>query len=859
MGRKLFRTALASGVCALALAGATLAEARDFRIPAGDLQTALDVYIKQSGVQLIYRPDDVRGARTHGAAGSMQDGDALSRLLQGTGLKAQRHASGAVALVGAEPGPQGDAASEPDLPAEAAEQNTVEEVIVRATKRDESIMQVPVSMTAVTANDIERIGAKSLEDLARSVPGVVIRPGGEQGDKGFIIRGVSSASRSSTVAVYIDDTPITFGSSTPDLKLFDVSQVEFLRGPQGTLFGSSSMGGAIRYASQQPSFAGTSGFVKIEGALIQDGSQDYEIQGAVGGPIVEDRLAFRASAFARHDGGYLELRDEDTGKVLKDNINTMESYGGRVAFKALLGEGFDATLSAIYQQQNSNYLNTFFSVRGMDVVTPMQDSRVDRTDSWRDDKTFLPNLTVNYDLGFAKLTSSTSYVRREYAFSSDFSFFLQRALGLPDEIGGARYGRDFYAQDLETNTFESVVEEIRLVSQGDGPFQWILGGYYQDSDENSTFYVPTNLGVVEPAFASLLLPRGSVYSRDISIGRKQKALFGEVSYTLADRLKLTAGVRLTEMELTLRRAGDGLLNGGPNVDQGSSKEQPVTPKFSAQYTFSPNAMVYATAAKGFREGGPNTTVADLPACQVALAVLGLTQAPSTYDTDTVWSYELGAKLQTADRRFRFVGSVYRIDWEGIQQTISLGDDCGFSFIGNLGKARSQGFEAETSWRPTDALRFDASLGYTDAHLTEDLVLGADPVTGPILAAAEGTQLADVPRWTGMLAAQYTFNPVADWDAYLRGELQYVGKSHRHLNTPGDDPRDLEASDYTLINLRLGAARGPYEVSLFVNNLFDDDTETYKTHIGFAPGSNSEGYEAQRNRPRTIGASLKRRF
>jgi iron complex outermembrane receptor protein len=859
-----FKSTVACGVAASAIffASAVLAQAKTFDIPSQAAAKSIPEFGRQAGLQITAPVSSLRGVRTPSVRGSLEPEAALALLLRGTGLVVVRNDGRTITL---QAGPQAMGAAEraPDeSQAAESEQTTVEEVIVRATKRDESIMQVPVSMTAVTANDIEKLGAKNLEDLARSVPGVLIKSADEQSDKTFVIRGVSSQSSSATVAVYIDDTPITFGTATPDLKLFDVSQIEILRGPQGTLFGSSSMGGAIRYTSPQPSFAGTTGMVKVEGALLQDGSPDYEIQGMVGGPIIEDRLAFRASAFARHDGGYLELRDEDTGKVLKDDINTVETWGGRAALKLLVTDDIDATLSAIYQKQDSNWLPTFFSARGMDAATPLQPmSRVDRTDIYRDDETFLPNLTINADLGFAKLTSSTSYVRREYDLSSDFSYFVQRALGLPDTAGNAPYGRALSVNDLEAWKFKGWVQEIRLASQGNGPFQWIVGAYYQKTNQLAQTGVPSNLGVVEPFFDPFLLDEGKVFVSRNEIDREQKALFGEVSYTLFDKLKLTAGVRVTEMEIQVDTLQDGFFNGGLTTSKGASKERPVTPKYSAQYTFSPNAMMYVTAAKGFREGGPNRPVpANIPACAAALAQLGLTAAPSSYDTDSVWSYELGAKVQTPDHRLRFSGAVYRVDLEGIQQTINLLGGCGFPFIGNFGKARSQGFEAETTWRPTNDLRFDLGFGYTDAHLTQDLVLGADE-NGPIVAAPAGTDLANVPTWTLSLAAQYDFRLFNDWDAFVRGQVQYIGDSHQTAGTIADDPRMLESPDFTLVNLRAGLSRGPYEFNVFVNNLFDDDTIYYKSYGNFAPGpaGDDQGYEAQRIRPRTIGASLKRKF
>jgi iron complex outermembrane receptor protein len=736
--------------------------------------------------------------------------------------------------------------------AAADEPTALEEVVVHATKRDESILTVPVSITAVTADQIERMGAKDLEDLAHSVPGLVVEQSSEQSDKIYVIRGIASGAQSATMSIYLDDTPITFGAYSPDLKLFDVSQVEVLRGPQGTLFGSSSMGGAIRYTSQQPGFGGVSGSLKAEVGAVQDGSLSYEVQGAVGGPIVEDRAAFRLSAFGRHDGGYIDQRDEDTGRVVDEDVNTVDSAGARAALALRLTDQVDLLVSAIYQQQNGDSSSIFFSARGVDISTPLPPmSRVDRANVYHNDKIFLPSLTLNADLGFAKLTSTSSYVDRQLDAAIDFSYFIQGAIGVSDSSVP-----DLQAQALQSSHFKAFIQEVRLTSQGDGPLQWIVGAYYQKTDEPGSLNIPTNLGAVDPFFIPLLLEGGSVFSRKNAIEREHRALFGEVSYTFAEKLKLTAGLRLSDLELSVGRKSDGLFNGGPSQIQLKSGEKPVTPKFSAQYFISPDAMIYATAAKGFREGGPNSPVpSGLPACAAALLEIGRTDAPDSFETDSVWSYEIGGKLQTSDRRLRVAASAYVIDWEGIQQEINLGGGCGFSYTDNVGKARSQGFEAEATWRPTDALRFDVGLGYTDASLSEDLITGTDS-NGPVVAAKSGTQLPSTPDWTLSVAAQYDFQPIGEWDAYLRGEFQYIGEATRHLGTPSDDPRNLVRDSYELVNLRLGVRRDAYEFNLFVNNLFDDDTVLYQSFGSFSPAGS---YEGIRVRPRVIGASLKRSF
>ncbi|MDT9600354.1 TonB-dependent receptor [Sphingosinicella rhizophila] len=721
------------------------------------------------------------------------------------------------------------------------------DIIVTARRREESLMDVPVSISAVTAEEIELRGAKTLEDLARSVPGLVVARGSEQGDKNFAIRGISSAS---TVAVYLDDTPITFGENSPDLKLFDIAQVEVLRGPQGTLFGASSMGGAIRYASPRAHFTAFEGMGRVEGSLLRYGGTSYEGQGVVTGPLVHDRLALRLSGFYRHDAGYNDLRDETNGEIVRRNIDTVDSFGGRAALSARIGERVEGTLSVIYQDEDHDGLPTFFSGRGVtDTIALPPRSRVGRADNFRKDRTVLPNLTLSADLGFARLTSSSSYVNRKLAVGADFSYFVQAALGIPDPFPLSVQSREF-------REFSGYVQELRLASSSTGPLQWLLGGFYRKTSEHRPQSVPSNLGVLIPALEPALLPGGSLFEREVDTRRRQLAGFGELSYTIADVLTITAGVRFTELKQRIDREADGLFNGGFSEVHLASKESPITPKFSVQYSPSDQVMVYATAAKGFREGGPNAPVPlSLPACVSALAALGLTDAPATYGTDSLWSYELGTKLQTSDRKFRVVGAVYHIDWSKIQESINLSGGCGFGFTDNIGSARSRGFELEATWRPVNGLSIDVALGHNNAKLTQDLITGAN-ASGPIIAAPKGTRLSDTPDWTAFVAGHYTFPLSGSWKGFARAELQYVGDARRHLNTPSDDPRNLFQQSYELVNLRFGVTSGETEIQFFVNNLFNDDTLLYQSYQNFAPGTAYEGIQV---RPRVIGISAKRLF
>lgn len=705
-----------------------------------------------------------------------------------------------------------------------------------------------------TAQTIERSGSKNLEDLAHMVPSLVVQQGSELDSKSFLIRGIGNTpGTASTVTVYIDDTPISIGGESPDLKLFDVDRIEVLRGPQGTLFGSSAMGGAIRYISPRPDFNAFSGTAKVEVGQVESGGMNYEAQAAAGGPIVNDLASLRVSGFYRRDGGFINVVSESNGDVLKKNANSADSYGGRAALSFRLGSSVNATASVLYQDQHGNNLPIYFTGRGVTVTVPLDEfQKVQRTPVSFDDKFLLPNLTVTADLGAVTLTSSSSYIDRTVKSHSDYSYFVQAALGLPDPFGTPLVSAGYFDRKLT-----AYIQEVRLASQNSGPLRWQIGGYYQYAKRDASLSVASdNLGTLVPPLAPFILPGGVLFNSEQVTTSKQLAGFGELTYKATDKLELTAGVRVTRVRLGLDRADEGLFAGGSSSISLNSSETPVTPKASIKYDVSDHAMVYVTAAKGFREGGPNHPVPiGIPACQAALAKLGLTTVPPAYGSDSLWSYEVGGKLETSDRRAGANVAAYHIDWSKIQQAIALSGGCGFQFIDNVGKARVNGFEAETFVRPLSGLTLDGHLGFTDAKLAQDLITGAD-TSGPIVAAPKGTPLALVPKWTFGGSAQYEMSLGGGLSGYLRAQVDHIGHATRDLGTPSDDPRSHDRRAYTVASLRAAISRGRWELSVFADNLFNAHPVLFETFQEFAPGSASERTTL---RPRVIGTSLAAHF
>jgi iron complex outermembrane recepter protein len=472
--------------------------------------------------------------------------------------------------------------------------------------------------------------------------------------------------------------------------------------------------------------------------------------------------------------------------------------------------------------------------------------KTERVDVALEDRLVLPNLLVKADLGFAELTSSTSVQRQRIDLLNDLSYFIQGLFGLP--------GSDLAVPSDRMRHFDAFAQELRLASDREGAFTWLVGLYYRETKSTNSQVIGSNINTVLGVPDDQFLPDtpGAIETLEETFRGNERAIFGEASYNFTPALKLTAGVRYSSLERDVKQVETfaPLLGGGAAVvDPPASNEHPFTPKLSLSYDVAENAMVYATAAKGFREGGPNPPLLLVQSCLDSLATFGFSSPPVTYESDNLWSYELGAKFQTDDRRLRFQGAVFQIDWSDIQQTIPVGQTCGSSPNVNFGEARVRGVESELSWRALDSLTIDLSGAYTNAEITEDLV--------PLNVQA-GTPLSGVPEWTVSLSAQNDFAFSNGWEGYLRAEYQYVGDANRFLDTGGGQP-DLHRGAYDVVALRAGLSVGAYEFSLFADNLLDERPIISEGFGSFAPGVNGQGAARTTIRPRTVGISAAIRF
>jgi outer membrane receptor protein involved in Fe transport len=780
------------------------------------------------------------------------------------------------------------AAQTPDAPA-AAPSNAgsaaaPEEVIVTATRRSQALSKVTESVSAFSAAKMDLLNVKSFADLAKYTPGIDFDPDSNN----ISIRGIKSDAGSATTGIYIDDTPIQLralglNANNALPTVFDLDRVEVLRGPQGTLFGAGSEGGTVRYITPQPSLTDFSGQMHTELSGTEGGGLSFEGGAAVGGPIVQDKVGFRVSGWARRDGGYIDKIDPYNGQVTEPDANRTNTYVVRGAVTFAPIDNLTITPSYNFEQRSVNNYQQFWV-----GLSDRNDGKfIDGTpENMRDDDRFdLVSMKVQYDLDDVQLISNTSYFSRSERTNGysgtlyNLSYFQQITSGGTDPQGENCINNctahsvllkpnginlpgfpPYVSQNFITNKQSNVTEEFRAQSSDkDATVQWVAGVFYAQNMQNS------NEEINDPQLPALtrylwgesmlqawgmgLLPGGDDYDNNTHAHDRQVALFGDVTVNITDQWKFTAGLRYAWTHFDFRNTNTGaqdlLDNGGvPAHAKGESDEEPVTPKVSLAYQVTPDDMIYGTIAEGYRIGGASPP---LPA-----AACG-GKFPTQYESDTTWSYELGTKDRFLDRKLQVSASAYYIEWNNIQQAIYV-PTCGIQYTTNVGDAVSEGFDLEAQYQVTDELQLSLALGYTEGKYSKTAF---DPAGGGILARV-GDSLDIVP-WTATVGIQYNFL-VGDDSAFVRADYEF--SSRRHRPTASEDPQTeyfdagLHANPATsLLSLRTGITLANWEFNLFMDNVFNAHPQLSLAH----QDSFTQLYTAETFRPRTTGVTASYRF
>ena len=815
-------------------------------------------------------------------------------------------------------------AQEAPHPVAAPAESALSEVIVTATRREEALSKVPVSLSVLTQDNMDEKGIKDITDVARFTPGVAIGTGQSGGGAGnansISIRGISSGAGSGTTGIYIDDVPIqmrALGFNADDAlpKIFDLDRVEVLRGPQGTLFGAGSEGGTVRYITSQPSLRKSSVYARAETSFTQDGSINYEAGLAGGGPLIEDRLGFRASAWYRRDGGWIDRVDPTTLTLVEPNANHEETYVLRVAGLWQPVDGVRVSPSVLYQSSRSGDVDYYWP----SLSAPSQNRFISAnpTDAERPDSYYLPAINLEVDLGASRLVSTTSYFHRDDVSGYDgtlynlgyyqtpafwtngppagFPFLDGSGVHLPAGL------TDYRAPATVLNEQRYFTQEVRLQSvDPKARLIWTAGAFLsinrqlsleQIHDPQADLFFEQVYGeTIAAAFSaqgaygsppvptnpdgSSYLPNGDSYAHQLIGHDRQIAGFGELEIGLTNTLKLTAGVRVAKTRFSVQTLSNGPQDGGLRVGGSGQGETPVTPKLGLSWQVDPNNLYYATYAKGFRMGGGNAPV---PAslCATDFAQFGITQAPASYKSDTVQSFEVGAK-NTLGSRLKLSSSVYYIRWNNIQQGV-VPPICGIQWTDNLGAAVSKGFDLQAELALSRGLSLETTLGYTDARYSKDAFPGGVPEEGvlPIVAKGDAIAGASAP-WTASAGLEYSFDAFAHV-SFIRLDYQYASgekwlQANRDPRTSQYDNEIHTAAPFTyplssthFMSLRTGSSLGSLSLSLFVDNLFNTHTTTSFNHqtIPYDPNTGtalaSPMYRNLTFRPRTAGLTAIYRY
>jgi outer membrane receptor protein involved in Fe transport len=735
-----------------------------------------------------------------------------------------------------------------------------DDIVVTATRQSESLSKVPLSVAAFSQKTMDSQGVRSVNDIARLTPGLALTPLGSADVSGnnrtISIRGIASTVGSATTGIYVDDTPIqvrSLGNATSNVypQVFDLERVEVLRGPQGTLFGAGAEGGAVRFITPQPGLDRFTGYARSEIATTEGGAASYEAGAAIGGPIKQDVLGFRISGWYRRDGGYIDRVSPTTGGTLDKNSNSQDNYVVRAALKFRPVENFTATASILLQKQEYDDSSSYTASFSDPDEGKFKAARLIPTTG--NDRFALPSLTLQYDGSFFSVISTTSYFTRSVDRNVDYSAFISSLL-----LGGPyNYGPDEYSSAEIDDRQNSFNQEVRIQSKTGHRLNWVLGGFYGVNKQSSYQYNYDpyfNTARERLGLAPLTLLNGdSVFETNPRSHDEQLAAFGQVDWELLDGVKLTAGVRVAKVDLKATRFSQGPVAGGTISNSAKQSETPVTPKFGASWQVSPTTMLYASASKGYRIGGVNGPQISL--CGDALAQLGLSQSPTAYKSDSVWSYESGLKSRLFGGKLHFEASVFDIEWRNIQRGISLAS-CGSGFVTNFGSASSTGFDLSFDVQPLESFTLSGSIGYADARLTSN-VFGPTSTSGvQTVYGRKGDKIGGPPlTWT--ISGEYDLPIADDRTLYARADYQHIGPgADIDYSVYGADSLIPKSEAYDQVSLRAGARLAGFDLSVFVNNLLNQDplltrmryTTAYDTY-----------FQDSTLRPRTIGLTGAYRF
>ncbi|HEY7189195.1 MAG TPA: TonB-dependent receptor [Vicinamibacterales bacterium] len=783
------------------------------------------------------------------------------------------------------------------LPLAASAQETsndkvIAELIVTATKREQTLQDVPFSVGLQTEEQIRNSGTNNIIDLARNVAGLTIADLGP-GQSQVAIRGISSGQVvrdqpgvKESVGVYLDESPISIALFTPDLDLFDLERMEILRGPQGTLFGAGSSSGTLRYITAQPKLGIFQGAAEVTGTDGSGADTGGSVKGMLNAPI-GDKTALRIAAYYDWIPGFIDAVQPDLS--VKKNVDSGTKYGARVAMLFQPSDALSITPRIVYQKlETDGYPRAdFYNILGNQYTTTEPAVRLGEREQFTQigegltDEFTLGDLKIAYDFGPVTLTSISSYTDRSVEVDRDAS---QLTGSVTFDIGGTAAQVRLNSPLIDKTDLQSYSQELRLSSNGNNSaIDWLVGAFYQHTDRDYGQTLPTpgydavTSGLGFGVSADFGAPPDTPFFSRLSYKFEQWALFGEGTYHFNEQWALTGGLRYYNFDedRVLTFAGFFAV---PTLDEpGSTTSDGFSPRVILTYQPNDDVTLSAQAARGFRLGGINDPL-NAPLCSASdLATFG---GHPTWDDETVWDYEIGAKMRLAGGTVTFNTAVFYSDIKDLQDGIDVGT-CSSRIVLNVPKAHSYGIEAELFARPNVNWDFGVSATWLNAELDSTITTDVAGVPTVVAGIEKGNRLPTSPEFQGAASVTYRWDWSTNLFSFVNATYQYVGSSFSRIAdeapnfglissdaaaqaagaarlipfgapaTPLNIPFDAELPSYDLLNLRfvLGAER--WNAALFCNNVFD---ERALLSVDRERGRSARvGYLT--NQPRTYGVSL----
>lgn len=736
----------------------------------------------------------------------------------------------------------------------------IEIIEVTSRKRSESIQSVPTSVQALSATQLVEQGIENFDDYALLLPSLSYNSVGP-GQSQIYMRGAAdggdgNASGSQpSVAIYLDEQPVTAIGRNLDLHIYDIERIEALAGPQSTLFGASSQSGTLRIITNKPDTDAFEGGVNLDLSTTSEGEPSHTVEGFVNIPVTDD-TAIRIVGWDKHEGGYIDnipgthtsalftnggqssLVTNDNSDFVEEDFNTLDNTGLRASVKTQINDNWQALIGVIYQDQETNGVWYHDPDAPNGEVGELEVQRFNPESM--DDSFTQSSLTIIGDLGFAELTYAGSFMDREVEFNTDYSDYSDYYSTNWIQYYGCEYYGTATADCTnmmiaynDDNEYNRDTHELRLQSNSDGPLQYTIG-FYSESSEHDYRQEWVMPGIAKgPDFEQFGVP-DLWYLTDQVREDDQTALFGEVTYDFTDKLALTLGGRYFETESSLSgTSGYGAIAPGfPIIDVNTDVDDSGSIfKFNASYQLTDNKLFYLTVSEGYRPGGINrdeTAVVE-----------------RTYDADYVTNYEFGWKTLSDDQRLKFNGAMYLMAWDDMQLTrydASFGSPVGLTI--NVSEAEILGLESDITYMLTPNFRISAAASYNQAELAKDLQVGSK-------FAPEGTELPDVPEFKGNISARY-YTEIGKYTGFIQGTYAYVGERQSDIFKYSSDDHSVDEREqmasYSIANMSVGVEADQWTATLYVTNLTDERAELSK---GTAGWDSTETI----NRPRTVGVSF----